>query len=51
MSITLEGSIGELDVVYAGSYTDRETNQDVDYTDYLFVGQYLPYYICSGVDY
>ena len=47
MSITLEGSIGELEAVYAGAYTDRETNQIVDYTDYLFVGQYLPYYICD----
>jgi len=47
MSLTLEGSIGELDVVYAGAYTDRTTNQMVDYTDYLFVGQYLPYYICD----
>jgi len=47
MSLTLEGTIGELDVVYAGAYTDRETNQMVDYTDYLFVGQYLPYYICD----
>jgi len=37
-----------LDVVYTGAYTDRETNQRVDYTDYLFVGQYLPYYICDG---
>ena len=43
MSLTLEGTIGELDVVYAGSYTDRETNQIVDYTDYLYVGQNLPY--------
>ena len=47
MSLTLEGSIGELEAVYAGAYTDRETNQVVDYTDYLFVGQYLPYYICD----
>ena len=47
MSLTLEGSIGELEAVYAGAYTDRETNQIVDYTDYLFVGQYLPYYICD----
>ena len=46
MSLTLEGSLGELEVVYAGAYTDRETNQVVDYTDYLFVGQYLPYYFC-----
>lgn len=47
MSLTLEGSIGDLEVVYAGAYTDRTTNQMVDYTDYLFVGQYLPYYICD----
>ena len=44
---TLEGRIGMLDVVYTGAYTDRETVQRVDYTDYLFVGQYLPYYICD----
>jgi len=47
MSLTLEGSIGDLQLVYAGAYTDRTTNQMVDYTDYLFVGQYLPYYICD----
>ena len=47
MSLTLEGTVGELEVVYAGAYTDRDTNQMVDYTDYLFVGQYLPYYICD----
>ena len=47
MSLTLEGSIGDLEVVYAGAYTDRTTEQIVDYTDYLFVGQYLPYYICD----
>ena len=47
MSLTLEGSIGDLEVVYAGAYTDRTTEQMVDYTDYLFVGQYLPYYICD----
>ena len=52
MSLTLEGTIGDLEVVYAGAYTDRDTNQMVDYTDYLFVGQYLPYYICDyGVSY
>ena len=45
---TLEGRMGQLEVVYTGAYTDRETDQVVDYTDYLFVGQYLPYYICDG---
>ena len=47
MSLTLEGSIGDLEGVDAGAYTDRTTDQMVDYTDYLFVGQYLPYYICD----
>lgn len=48
VSWTAEGRIGMLDVVYAGAYTDRSTDQRVDYSDYLFVGQYLPYYICDG---
>jgi len=48
MSLTVEGMIGDLEFIYAGAYTDRESNQLVDYTDYLFVGQYLPYYICDG---
>lgn len=45
---TLEGQLGELQVIYSGAYTDRNTDQVVDYSDYLFVGQYLPYYICDG---
>ena len=45
---TLTGLIGELELVYTGAFTDRQTEQVVDYTDYLFVGQYLPYYICDG---
>ena len=47
-SWTVEGRIAMLDVVYTGAYTEREANQRADYTDYLFVGQYLPYYICDG---
>ena len=45
---TLTALLGELEVLYTGAYTDRQTNQTVDYTDYLFVGQYLPYYICDS---
>ena len=45
---TLEGRLGNLDVVYTGAFTDRDVDQFVDYTDYLFVGQYLPYYICDA---
>ena len=40
-------AVGELELLYTGAFTDRETDQIVDYTDYLFVGQYLPYYICD----
>ncbi len=47
-SWTIEGRLGLLDVVYTGAYTDRDTEQIADYTDYSFVGQYLPYYICDG---
>ena len=45
---TLEGRIGELEVIYTGAYTERESDQIVDYTDYMFVGQYIPYYICDA---
>ena len=48
MSLTVEGMIGDLEVIYAGAYTDRESNQVVDYTDYMFVGTFLPYYICDS---
>jgi iron complex outermembrane receptor protein len=49
---TLEGRLGALEVLYTGAFTDRQTDQLVDYSDYLFVGQYLPYYICdSSVSY
>lgn len=47
-SWTVEGRLGWLDVIYTGAYTDRESEQRADYTDYLFAGQYLPYYICDG---
>ncbi|MEL7448990.1 MAG: TonB-dependent receptor [Pseudomonadota bacterium] len=45
---TASALFGELEVLYTGAFTDRDTDQIVDYTDYLFVGQYLPYYICDG---
>jgi iron complex outermembrane recepter protein len=44
---TLEGRIGALEAVYTGAFTERSTDQTVDYSDYLFVAQYLPYYICD----
>ena len=44
---TLEGRLGALEMVYTGAFLNRDTEQTVDYTDYLFVAQYLPYYICD----
>jgi iron complex outermembrane receptor protein len=48
ISWTVTALFGELEAIYTGAFTDRETDQITDYTDYLFVGQYLPYYICDG---
>lgn len=44
---TIEGRLGALEALYTGAFTNRESNQQIDYTDYLFVGGYLPYYICT----
>ena len=44
---TLTGRFDALEVIYTGAFTDRQSDQIVDYSDYLFVGQYLPYYICD----
>ncbi len=44
---TVTGRLAALDVIYTGAFTDRQSDQLIDYSDYLFVGQYLPYYICD----
>jgi len=44
---TLEGRLAALDIVYTGAFTDRESDQIVDYTEYMLVGQYFPYYTCD----
>jgi outer membrane receptor protein involved in Fe transport len=46
-SWTLTGRIAGLDVVYTGAFTERTADQNIGYSDYMFVGQYLPYYICD----
>lgn len=48
LSWTVEGRLAMLDLVYTGAYTDRESDQIVDYTEYMLVGQYFPYYTCEG---
>jgi len=48
LSWTLEGRLAMLDIVYTGAFTDRTSDQVVDYTEYMLVGQYFPYYTCEG---
>ena len=48
VSWTVEGRLGFLDMVYTGAFTDRDTQQTIDYTEYLLIGQYLPYYLCDS---
>jgi outer membrane receptor protein involved in Fe transport len=46
-SLTLNGRLGALDLVYAGSYLDREVNNSFDYSGYTQVGNYGYYYLCQ----
>jgi outer membrane receptor protein involved in Fe transport len=36
VGLTIEGSIGDFDVVYAGSYLDRQVDGSYDYADYSY---------------
>ena len=45
---TLETRLGALDIVYTGGFAERDSTQFVDYTDYLYTGFYLPYYVCDN---
>jgi len=46
-SMTLNGRLGALDFIYAGSYLDREVNNSFDYSGYTQVGNYGYYYLCQ----
>ena len=47
-TLTIEGRIAGLDVVYAGSLLERDMDALVDYTHYNNGGGYITYYLCSG---
>jgi len=55
-SLTLEGKIGNMDLVYAGAYLDRNTNSQYDYSGYAeyledlygYYGYYCLYYDALG---
>ena len=44
-SLTLNGSIGDVDIVYAGAYLNRQQDYEYDYSDYT------EYWAYQGVDY
>ncbi len=46
-ALTLNGTIGALDVVYSGAYLKRESEQIADYTNYAR-GVWASYYQCTG---
>ena len=46
-SLTVNGRLSMLDVVYAGSYLDREVNNMFDYSGYTEIGDFGYYYLCQ----
>lgn len=51
-TLTLNGRLGALNLIYTGSYLKRKALQTADYTSYSNIGLYLPYYECdAGVYY
>ncbi|MGB0188846.1 MAG: TonB-dependent receptor [Aequoribacter sp.] len=44
---TIEGRLGELDVIYTGAYLDREVHAKLDYTGYTNIGKYIAGYQCE----
>jgi outer membrane receptor protein involved in Fe transport len=47
LSLTVAGRLQALDVIYVGSYLDREVNNSFDYSGYTQVGEYSYFYICQ----
>ena len=51
-SLTINGRLGALDLIYTGSYLKHSATQVADYAGYSNIGLYLPYYECDrGVYY
>jgi outer membrane receptor protein involved in Fe transport len=46
-SVTVQGRLQALDVIYVGSYLDREVNNSFDYSGYTQIGTYGYYYLCQ----
>jgi outer membrane receptor protein involved in Fe transport len=51
-TVTVNGRLGMLDMIYTGSYLQHSVAQKADYAHYSNIGAYLPYYECdAGVYY
>ena len=46
-TLTIKGRLGFLDLIYSGSYLNRNSVQKADYASYSNIGLYLPYYECD----
>jgi iron complex outermembrane receptor protein len=46
-SLTVRGRMGALDLLYSGSFLDREIDLATDYTGYGQVGPFMDFYTCS----
>ncbi|MFT6682102.1 MAG: outer membrane receptor protein involved in Fe transport [Haliea salexigens] len=44
---TLQGRLGELELLYTGAYLKRETDQIIDYSNYANTGFYIAGYMCE----
>jgi iron complex outermembrane recepter protein len=50
--LTINGRLGELDLIYTGSFLNHRATQVADYAGYSNIGLYVPYYECDrGVYY
>jgi len=46
-SWTLEGEVGNANLIYAGSYMDRDVEYQADYSAYGVYQYFVPYYVCD----
>ncbi|MEX2495766.1 MAG: TonB-dependent receptor [Woeseia sp.] len=46
-ALTVNGRLRALDVIYVGSYLDREVNNSFDYSGYTQIGDFGYYYLCQ----
>jgi len=44
---TLNGSMGDIDIVYTGAYLDRSVEAQLDYTGYTNIGAFIAGYQCE----